>query len=404
MVKTIKILLGISLICCMLLGLALTSLNMTEMRPTATNVAPQQMDNGLKVSGLHAPIIIDGNADFASQASSESWPGNGMPGTPYVISDYVIITSPSNPAVYIYDTTVYFIIENVTVRDSTLGEGFKILNVTNGEFRNNIAINCSTGFSFLSSSSNNILSGNTAINNSGTGFSFYNSPNNNLINNTAKNIYGSGANGFYFFYSPNNNLINNTARDCDTTGFKLDRSSNNILSNNTAATNGEGFYILGSDNTLMGNTANANSLRGFKLQSCSLNLLIDNTATNNANGIVLDNASQNVLIYNTVINNGEGISLQSASQNILIYNTATGNAHGLSLMYSNYSTIASNTLSPNDLGCIWETGCIGNTFDGNICEGPGIPGFNLAILIGMIAVISAVFLLRKYQCGRLNLY
>ena len=187
MVKTIKTLVGISLICCMLFGLALTSLNTTEIRPTATNLAPQQMDNGLKVSGLHAPIVINGNEDFNDTAYSEGWPGNGTAGNPYIISDYVI-RSPDDPAVYIIDTNVHFIVENVTVRDGK-GEGFKILNVTNGEFRNNVAINCSTGFSFLSSSSNNILSGNTALNGTTTGFSFYNSPNNILINNTAKNIY-----------------------------------------------------------------------------------------------------------------------------------------------------------------------------------------------------------------------
>lgn len=405
MVKTIKTLVGISLICCMLFGVVLISLTMTELRPIATDLAPQQTVRGLHTPGPHAKILIDGNADFASQASSQGWSGDGSPGTPYVISDYVI-RSPYDPAVFIIDTNVHFIIENVTVRDTRPSEGFKLYNVTNGELRNNMAINASAGF-VLYSAPNNILSGNTAINCSDIGFSAYYSQNNNLINNTAKNIYGSGANGFYLSNSPNNNLINNTARDCDTTGFKLDGSSNNILNNNTALFNKQGFYISGSDNTLTKNTARSNVDDGFKLQSCSLNTLIHNTATlNDLDGFRLDNASQNALISNIATDNTyNGFSLINASQNILVHNTATNNDdYGLHLTYSNYNTFEVNILSPNKVNCIYDLGSIGNVFIGNTCDEGEIPGFNLAILIGMLAVISVVFFLRKHQFGRLTPY
>ncbi|HUY00693.1 MAG TPA: hypothetical protein VMV49_14125, partial [Candidatus Deferrimicrobium sp.] len=87
--KTINKMLGISLICCILFGLTLFSLDMTQIRPTATNLAPKQRDSGLKVAELHTAIVIAGNDDFNDTAYSEGWPGNGTASSPYIISDYL---------------------------------------------------------------------------------------------------------------------------------------------------------------------------------------------------------------------------------------------------------------------------------------------------------------------------
>ncbi|MGC8913412.1 MAG: hypothetical protein ACP5LE_05740 [Thermoplasmata archaeon] len=38
----------------------------------------------------HAPIHITGNADFATQAVNEGWPGNGLQTNPYIIDGYDI--------------------------------------------------------------------------------------------------------------------------------------------------------------------------------------------------------------------------------------------------------------------------------------------------------------------------
>ena len=399
--KTIKTIVGISLICCMLFGLVLISLNMTGIRPTATNLAQQQMESGLKVSGLHAAIVIVGNADFKAHAISEGWLGNGSASNPYVIKEYVIIKPIGLGGVRIHDTNVHFIIENVSVYDAEPSAAFEFHNVTNGELRNNFGFNSTFSFVDLQDT---ILSGNIALNISGNAFSVTGSQN-ILFNNTVKNAYGYGAIGFTVTGS-SNVLSNNTARDCEELGFAL-YGSDNSLSNNTAFFNKHGFYISGSDNTLTHNIARVNSQNGFHLQSCSLNTLIYNIATDNGDsGFLLDNTSHNILIYNIAINNGDkGFSLSNASQNILVRNTATNNNYGLHLVYSNYNTFGVNTLSPNADGCIWAFECVGNTFDGNTCEEEsGVPGFNLAILIGMIAVISAVFFLRKNQCGHLNLY
>ncbi|MGC8913737.1 MAG: hypothetical protein ACP5LE_07445, partial [Thermoplasmata archaeon] len=45
----------------------------------------------LETRGIaHAPIHINGDADFANQTATEGWPGNGSQDNPYVIDGYDI--------------------------------------------------------------------------------------------------------------------------------------------------------------------------------------------------------------------------------------------------------------------------------------------------------------------------
>ena len=64
----------------------------------------------------HNPIYIDGNADFASQASAEGWPGDGSAGNPYIIEGYDINASTTN-GIDIRNTDVYFVIRDCYVHD-----------------------------------------------------------------------------------------------------------------------------------------------------------------------------------------------------------------------------------------------------------------------------------------------
>ena len=59
------------------------------------------------------PISINGNADFANQASINSWPGSGIASDPYIIENVEITTSLSSiNAISIQNTNVYFLIRN----------------------------------------------------------------------------------------------------------------------------------------------------------------------------------------------------------------------------------------------------------------------------------------------------
>ena len=52
-------------------------------------------DSTMQGYSSHAPITIDSNAEFASQASTEGWSGRGTQSEPYVIEGYEINASGS---------------------------------------------------------------------------------------------------------------------------------------------------------------------------------------------------------------------------------------------------------------------------------------------------------------------
>ena len=108
----------------------------------------------------HSPIVINGNSEFISQASAESWPGSGSPETPYRIENYYIDAS-SEIGISISSTSVHFIISNCTVfGGSNSFDGIKLYTVTNAQIINNELIDDSTGI-YLYNSDYNIVENNT---------------------------------------------------------------------------------------------------------------------------------------------------------------------------------------------------------------------------------------------------
>ena len=59
----------------------------------------------------HDVIRINNDTDFANQASQEGWLGDGTQSNPYVISGYDIDAHGAGDAIYIGNTTVYFVVK-----------------------------------------------------------------------------------------------------------------------------------------------------------------------------------------------------------------------------------------------------------------------------------------------------
>jgi len=76
---------------------------------------------------LHGPIVINNNTDFITQ----SWPGNGTFGDPYVISGLNITTD--DVCVSIHNTSVFFFIRYCLLSTGPSGRGLEFVNVSNGE-------------------------------------------------------------------------------------------------------------------------------------------------------------------------------------------------------------------------------------------------------------------------------
>jgi|GEM_PF-6240031 len=92
----------------------------------------------------HAPIRIASNSDFTYANGVTG--GSGTQGSPYVISGWEIsgVLQTYTYAIYISDTTAYFIIEDCYLHDIGSGDAIGILleDVTNGVIKNNIIEDC----------------------------------------------------------------------------------------------------------------------------------------------------------------------------------------------------------------------------------------------------------------------
>jgi hypothetical protein len=66
-----------------------------------------------------------------------------------------------------------------------------------------------------------------------------------------------------------------------------------------------------------------------------------------------------------------------------------------------------NIFRCNGYGCWTDEGGFGNTINNNLCDectdngngnGPGgVPGYNLILIIGIISIISAIILRKRYK-------
>ncbi|MBY8991961.1 MAG: right-handed parallel beta-helix repeat-containing protein [Candidatus Lokiarchaeota archaeon] len=345
-----------------------------------------------KISVVHELISIDGNADFHTQALNEGWSGNGTVGNPYVIEDYIITNNRSNQhVIYIQNTNVYFIIQNVTVKITRYAfdkSGYYLNNVKNGELRNNTATGTDPfhffyGF-YLQNSTNNILTGND-VNNTYKGFILNNSSNNLLMDNIAVTNYY----GFCFHSSANNTFMENTVNNNYRVGLHLYNSANNTLTENLFNNNG---ILIESDtieksiqNVVENNTVNEKDLIYLQnevsiiissdagqviLVNCSsiqikniiietkasvpflllfsVNISITNsTANNNYYGFYLQYSTNSFLTGNTANNNDDsGFHLWYSTNNTLLSNNANDNSKGIYLQYSTNNTLTSN--KPNE--------------------------------------------------------
>ncbi|HET9850236.1 MAG TPA: right-handed parallel beta-helix repeat-containing protein [Candidatus Saccharimonadales bacterium] len=199
---------------------------------------------------------------------------------------------------------------------SSARDGGKITNIVVKNLYSN------AGGVYLSSSSNNTITGNTAQGNGGSGiYMAFSSSNNTVTGNIAEGNVGSGV--YLFSSSSNNTITGNTAQGNGLYGIELfSSSSNNTITGNTAQGNGsEGIELSSSssNNTITGNTAQGN-LGGIDLSSSSSNNTITgNTAQGNGSiGISFNNSSNNTVSSNKVHDNGgstnnNGIYLSSSS-------------------------------------------------------------------------------------------
>ncbi len=281
----------------------------------------------------HAPIYINGNSEFYSQATLEGWPGDGSPSNPYVI-EYLDITGnvPSSGLIVIQNTDVHFVIRDCIIHDNQGRDGAGIIlqNVSNARISNVKIFNTNgTGiliFDFnLAPSHNNVIEYSEVYNNAAA-FSTWNSYD-NLIQH---NIFHDSLTADIVVFNENsrrnvfqNNILYHTPY-CTMCTFK---SVQNIIQNNT-------FYYSSLD---LGEGSNENIVQynaflytneGLRIWS-SNNVIRRNTFIKASSyALRLHGGSQNNIIKeNNFISNGVNLASYNSKQAIDqgLNNTFDGN-------------------------------------------------------------------------------
>jgi len=255
--------------------------------------------------------------------------------------------------------------------------GFRVEKAKAGIYLGSDANHCniSNNFAYLNyygiyvRSSNNIIVHNTGKHNNYIIYLSYSS-NNTLTNNTA-DLYNK--NCIWLNYSSNNMLTNNTANSNEFSGICLSYSNYNTLKNNTANSNIHyGIELhFSSYNALVNNIASNNVGHGIWLQQSGNNMLTDNTCNENIwQGIILYwDSSNNTLMNNTVYYSRNGIYLHFSSNNMLTNNTVnSNNESGIHFESSSYNMLTNNTANSNNESGIHFESSSDNTITNNTCK------------------------------------
>ena len=320
----------------------------------------------------HGAIHINGNADFANQAGTNGWQGNGSQENPYIIENYNIDGNGGAYCIWIENTSLWFVIRNCTVWNATYiqslvcGSGIYLTNVTNGTLTSNECFSNFYGI-YLYVSSNNTLSNNTCRDNYYYNIYLCGSANCTLINNTCfTNRFSLGV----FLVCTTNLII--TGNTLWNIGFvimgpTLENWNTHVMENNTV--NGLPVYYYKNQNggsvpadagqIILANCTNmdisghnlTDDSVGIQLGYSHYNYITNNTCASNFRGIYLESSSENRIMYNTCCNNLDGISFWRSHENVIVNNTCTGNNnYGIFLDESNSTIVANNICSQNSCG------------------------------------------------------
>ena len=373
-----------------------------------------------KMASPHIPIVINSDLDFNSGNGVTG--GSGTKSDPFIIDGWDINGNGYGNALYIGNTTQYFIVRNCLLHDAKgtvtppyrLNSGIEFYKVKNGRLDGNVASkNWQYGITLYASSSNEIANNNVS-NNFRYGIDLYQSTKNNISNNAVSMNTGCG---IYLDSSSNSNVIDNNAVSDNTAAeiWLVSLSSDNVIMNNDLSDKyGSGINLAATSRDLLYN----NNLLGVGIQfagwspsNWNTHVIATSNHVNNkpvyyyknktsgtvptdagqailanctkmtASGLTTNDATigiqvgfcTNVTITNNHAsqNNNYGIAFFSTSKSKLTYNTASENPGcGIKIQESESNRVESNTIVNNiavDKGGsgLWMMGSDRNVVKGN---------------------------------------
>ncbi|MHA1291500.1 MAG: right-handed parallel beta-helix repeat-containing protein, partial [Promethearchaeota archaeon] len=299
------------------------------------------------------PIYIndlDPNYNWSKTAKDNEWcKGSGTWKDPYIIENITINGMGSSSSIRILNSNKYFIINNVTLFNSS-PRGIYLSNTTNGKIINNKIYNNSEAIWLQNQSNNNTVSGNLIYNN-GHAIKIDDSANNLIIGNIVKN---NSQNGILLENCNGTKISGNTLNSNELRGIELDNSNSNWILGNTVNNNSQnGIWLKNhcQNNTISNNTVKNSKHDGIEIKESSVNIIKGNIICNNRNGIEIKAGNNNRIKENFANNNSDyNILIYKSNYTMIDNNSIYGSKGGIYLITSNNNTVANNSIDLCDYG------------------------------------------------------
>ncbi len=263
----------------------------------------------------HDPIAINGNDDFLTQASNESWPGEGTITNPIIIENYNITSPSTEHMITIWNTDLWFIIQECVLNgvdglSKIYGDGIWLNSIKNGIIKDNTIFSNKMGISLEPNNENILIEGNNIYNNAASGIHSHQSRNITIYNNNIyKNIQGG--------------------TDYISLGYGIELSESNffqILNNKIYYNDHYGIAIRSSQNIncisnkIYNNTLGINLSTSSKKNNFTFNVIVNHTeyALTFASSCTMNIVQFNDFIANSALHSSQ--AKDDGPSNIFVFN------------------------------------------------------------------------------------
>ncbi len=333
------------------LVVAIVLLSILYMGFLGNKTAVENINSGITKTA-HSVIRINSDSDFDTAHGVVG--GSGTQKDPYIISDWDIDAGGAGAALFVGNTTKYFVVRNCSLHNAYYrtwptpsiyfsGGAVTLVNVKNGIIEKSKMYDSS--YNVYADSVTNVV-----IKENDMGASVWESirlyyDSDILIKDNY--IHDSVQGAIYIWDSTNNMVYSNTMVNCSIWLWSLHRDTfitQDIPDNNTV--NGKPVYYY--KNADMG---------GASVPTNAGQVLVGNVSNLNIENLNIDQASVPIevgfsnhinVMNNNLLNSWEGILFSYSEFSRIENNTSSGHLrYGIRLFYSNYTKIANNTIRQN---------------------------------------------------------
>ncbi|MFX1251696.1 MAG: right-handed parallel beta-helix repeat-containing protein, partial [Promethearchaeota archaeon] len=335
--------------------------------------ASESSVQGLKDNFVaHAPITIQNNTDFLTQASNEGWSGTGIATDPIIITGYSI-TSLTSILLEISYTTLHFEVRNNVFNGvNRTYDAIHLKNVKNGVIANNTVYYSKNAIYFFADTRMTYTTiANNTIESNQVGIYLYSADidlfGNKLIDNLEAGIFL----GWVFASSIKDNVLVNNGLDA--TYIHDSQVSNNSVNgkplvywqniNGGTIPNGAGQVVLVNCNTVtVSNQVLTNASVGIIAFSCSnLNISSNILANNSKYGILAGGSTSSTVITNNTFLNNKYAGIRVADgKGTIENNILRNNGFGIRMHSPRFFIISNNSLINNHVGICSSKAYIGD--------------------------------------------